>query len=343
MLGKLAMVAVWLVILPTLVGCLFTDRTKESRGNAAAAYLYGLFAELALFEVLAVPMTFLDCSLTLLTRIWAGGVLVLALLSVMKNRSYAAQRKWLCETVRGLTPLMVVVLVLLVLQMLYITGRQHLDEDDSFYLATSTTAVETDSLFRYNPYTGFAYRTFPSRYVLSAWPLFVAVISRLSGFHPAILAHMALPAFVLFWAYLVYALFGARLFPGDKNKQSLFLLFVTALICFSGYSRYSAVTFLMIRSWQGKAVLAGFGLPALAYGAWMSVKEDGGAVTWLLLFAMVTGACLFTSMGVVLSLTMLGCCALAGAVLKKNWTYLWKMAVSCLPALVCGVVYLVIR
>ena len=36
-----------------------------------------------------------------------------------------------------------------------------------FYVGTATTAVETDSLYAYNPYTGAAYNVLPSRYILS--------------------------------------------------------------------------------------------------------------------------------------------------------------------------------
>ncbi|MFQ7552527.1 MAG: DUF6077 domain-containing protein [Blautia marasmi] len=43
----------------------------------------------------------------------------------------------------------------------------------------SHTAVETDSLYAYNPYTGAAYNVLPSRYILSPFPAFLAVTSRL--------------------------------------------------------------------------------------------------------------------------------------------------------------------
>ena len=40
---------------------------------------------LALFEALALPMIYLKCSLTLLTRTWEGCVLALAFISVLLN------------------------------------------------------------------------------------------------------------------------------------------------------------------------------------------------------------------------------------------------------------------
>ena len=339
MMIKLFLLLIWLVILPTVVGCLWTRKTPEYSGNLLASYFYGLFTVFALFEVLAVPMVFLKCSLTLLCGVWGGGVLLLAILSIIKNHSFPTQRIWLKDLKKKVTPVFLVVLACALLQTGYVTERQHIDEDDAFYLASATTAVTTDSLYRYNAYTGKKYKSLPARYVLAGWPLYLAAISKLTTWHPAILAHTILAGIVVLWAYLVYALLAAALFPREKRKQAVFLLFVAVLLSFSGYSRFSAATFLFIRGWQGKAVLAGVGIPSLFYSCWMAMKEKRGWLPWLMLSAVVTGCFMFTTMGVAASLLVVGCCALAAAILKKNWRYLVNSGLACLPALACGIVY----
>ena len=336
---KILLLLIWLFILPTVVGCLWTRKTPEYSGNLLASYFYGLFTLFAWFEVLAVPMVFLKCSLTLLCRVWSGGVLLLAILSIVKNRSFRKQRIWLKGLKKKMTPVLLVVLACALLQTGYVTERQHIDEDDAFYLASATTAAATDSLYRYSAYTGKKYKSLPARYVLAGWPLYLAAMSRLTFWHPAVLAHTILAGIVVLWAYLVYALLAAALFPGEKRKQAVFLLFVAVLLSFSGYSRFSAATFLFIRGWQGKAVLAGVGIPALFYSCWMAMKEKRGWLPWLMLSAVVTGCFMFTTMGVAASLLVVGCCALAAAILKKNWRYLVNSGLACLPALACGIVY----
>ena len=336
---KILLLLIWLFILPTVVGCLWTRKTPEYSGNLLASYFYGLFTLFAWFEVLAVPMVFLKCSLTLLCRVWSGGVLLLAILSIVKNRSFRKQRIWLKGLKKKMTPVLLVVLACALLQTGYVTERQHIDEDDAFYLASATTAAATDSLYRYSAYTGKKYKSLPARYVLAGWPLYLAAMSRLTFWHPAVLAHTILAGIVVLWAYLVYALLAAALFPGEKRKQAVFLLFVAVLLSFSGYSRFSAATFLFIRGWQGKAVLAGVGIPSLFYSCWMAMKEKRGWLPWLMLSAVVTGCFMFTTMGVAASLLVVGCCALAAAILKKNWRYLVNSGLACLPALACGIVY----
>ena len=336
---KILLLLIWLFILPTVVGCLWTRKTPEYSGNLLASYFYGLFTMFAWFEALAVPMIFLKCSLTLLCRVWSGGVLLLAILSIVKNRSFRKQRIWLKGLKKKMTPVLLVVLACALLQTGYVTERQHIDEDDAFYLASATTAAATDSLYRYSAYTGKKYKSLPARYVLAGWPLYLAAMSRLTFWHPAVLAHTILAGIVVLWAYLVYALLAAALFPGEKRKQAVFLLFVAVLLSFSGYSRFSAATFLFIRGWQGKAVLAGVGIPSLFYSCWMAMKEKRGWLPWLMLSAVVTGCFMFTTMGVAASLLVVGCCALAAAILKKNWRYLVNSGLACLPALACGIVY----
>ena len=60
--------------------------------------------------------------------------------------------------------------ILILFQLVVVVLYAHMDEDDAFYVGTATTAVETDSLYAYNPYTGAAYNVLPSRYILSPFP-----------------------------------------------------------------------------------------------------------------------------------------------------------------------------
>ena len=89
---------------------------------------------------------------------------------------------------------------LILIQLVVVVLYAHMDEDDAFYVGTATTAVETDTLYAYNPYTGAAYNVLPSRYILSPFPAFLAVTSRLcGGLHPAIVAHTVFRRYLFFW------------------------------------------------------------------------------------------------------------------------------------------------
>lgn len=98
----------------------------------------------------------------------------------------------------------------------------HMDADDCFYVATATTDVYTDTIFEVDSYTGTAYRALPRRYVLSPFPVFLAVVSQLSGrLHPAVMAHMVFPAVFLSMAYMVQAVLAKNGFPEKKGPGDL--------------------------------------------------------------------------------------------------------------------------
>ncbi|MCD8347771.1 MAG: DUF6077 domain-containing protein [Lachnospiraceae bacterium] len=350
---KIVLFFLWVVVLPILIGSFWSAKSYRDPGSLFLAYFYGVFIEFTLFEFLAIPMVFLRCSLRLLSFVWMAVSLLCAALSLYKARSQTAPAerpyhkqalmKKLTSLRKRLTPLLGVVLLCVSLQTACVTFGQHIDDDDAFYVATAVTAVETDTLMEYNPYTGNLYQNIPTRYVLSSWPLYLAALSTLcAGLHPTLIAHLLLPGPIVLFAYLIYALIAGELFAGDQHRQDLFLLFVVLILSFSGFSVYSSGVFLFTRGWQGKALVAAVIQPALFFQCWRAMKDAEGKAAWFHLFCTVTSACMFSSMGVVLSIVPVGVYAIVYSLEKKNWHYLPCSLLACGSAVACGVVYLIL-
>ena len=219
----------WLILVPVAVGRL--PFVKRRQPLLTERFVSGYLILFSIMEVLTLPMTFLKMPLH---------VLVI---------SYGS-----------------IALILILAQMAMCVLLAHMDADDAFYVAQATSGVQTDTIFEIIPYTGQKYYGIASRYILSPFPVFLAVVSQLSaGLHPAIMAHMIFPAVFLPVVYSVQYLLGKKWFPGDKRAQGMYL-FLTACICsFSAYSVYNSGSFQMIRIWQGKALLASAFLPLLLY------------------------------------------------------------------------------
>ncbi len=339
---KILLFVIWILVIPPVIGSIWSENHKTQPGSLLLAWFYGFFAEFALFEIIAVPMTFLSCSLTQLKYVWIFACLALTVFALVRCKSFPQTRRSIAALPKQLSLLLIVVLLLMLSQAVFLTLGQHLDSDDAFYLATAETAVKTDSLFRYGPYTGVAYAQLPSRYVLASWPLFLAVLSVLTGLHPTLLAHTLLPGLILLFAYLVFALIARSLFPEQKNRRALFLLIIVAVFAFFGFSIYTPGTFLMIRSWQGKAMIAAVAEPALFYLCRAAMKEKEGLCAWSGLFCAVTACCLFSSMGVVLSLIPVGVYTLIYSIELKHPRYIPQALICCIPAFVVGAAYLLI-
>ncbi|MCD8336814.1 MAG: DUF6077 domain-containing protein [Lachnospiraceae bacterium] len=364
---KVFLFFLWAAVLPLLVGSYGAVKSKSDPGSLFLAYFYGAFTEFTLFEILAVPMVFLRCSLRLLSFSWMLLSLLCAAVSLGKACSLTRFSKQelppsekhdlprsektdfpafagkFLRLRRRFTPLLGVVLFCILLQTACVTFEQHIDDDDAFYVATAVTAVETDTLMEYSPYTGSLYKSLPTRYMLSAWPLYLAALSTLcAGLHPTLIAHLLLPGLVVLFAYLIYALISRDLFPDDPHRQDLFLLFVVFILSFSGFSVYSSGVFLFTRGWQGKALVAAVIQPALFFQCRHAMKNAEGRTAWFCLFCTVTSACMFSSMGVVLSIIPVGVYAIVYAFEQKNWRFLPCSALACSSAIICGVIYLIL-
>ncbi len=346
MMIKTFLVLIWLGILPAIIGTLFTRESEADGGNLVAAYLRGVLTMLTVFEILALPMSLAKTSLSLLCWCWAGVMFVLTAAALLRLRKRSGIYKtWICRAVKGMTPALILALLLSLGQMGYVTLMQHIDEDDAYYVAVANTAYETDTLYRYNPYTGQAYKNPDRRYILAAWPMFTAMMGRFCFMYPTVMAHMIFPALMMGWVFLLLALYACKLHPGDRGRQGVFLLLSLLILSYMGYSRSQAGTMIAIRSWQGKAVLAGFGLPVLLYTLiklrdWRWDKEN--AESWLLTTFALTNCCTFTSMGSVFAGITVGTYLLCRSIRTKQWRYLRSGLLASLPALVIGILYVTV-
>lgn len=237
----------------------------------------------------------------------------------------------------------VVAAILILLQLVAASFLAHMDADDAFYVATATTSVHTDTVFSINPYTGYSYTRLPSRYVLSPFPIFLAVISSLVGLHPAIVAHVIFPVVFIFMAYLVLYQYAKRWFPEDEHARGIFMIFCAVLIWFSAYSVYNSENFQMIRIWQGKACLASVFLPLLLYLGIGIILEKEQEYSWLLLLLADISCCLLSSMGIILACMMLVILLIMGLVRFHSLQKAACTALCCLPSLLLGLVYIMIR
>ena len=215
---------IWLLVVPCLAGGFYFRREKRTCGEYLLAGYTLLFA---ITELLSLTMIFTKQPLHVLTITYgvvAGVLAFLGARSLYKKRqketgegagTYCGRR----TEATGISPELVVAGILILIQLIVVVLYAHMDEDDAFYVGTATTAVETDSLYAYNPYTGAAYNVLPSRYILSPFPAFLAVTSRLcGGLHPAIVAHTVFPAVFVFLAYVVLFQYSRIFFKGKAGE-----------------------------------------------------------------------------------------------------------------------------
>lgn len=329
----------WMLIVPILIGTLLINQLfKEIETDLLLAVVCGAICMLAVFYILVIPMQFLSIPLHILAICWCIVMIILCGFSLIFNWSRFKRilgdnyqkikiRSWFTA----------LIIALILSQAFILTWYQHIDNDDAVYVASATTAVNTDSIFQYNPYTGQSLVEYPDRYVLSPFPIFIATLSKLVLIHPTIVAHTILPAFLIPLSYIVIALLGKKLFPDQPSGVYYFLLFMCVLNYFGNVSIYTNSTFLLLRIWQGKAVLANIIIPAILYFSFRAMLGERNYGEWIMVFACSLTACLVSSMGILLAPIMIACMGFVFAIQNRKIKTLLYSIACCLPCIVCGI------
>jgi len=334
------LVLFWLLIVPIMIGTLVINQLfKEKVTDFLLASICGVICMLAFFYVLVMPMLFLNMPLHWLVCCWSSLMVVLCVLSLLLNRQRI--KSMLCHNflqIKGLFWLKILIIILVLAQAFVLARYMHTDADDAFYVANATTAVATDSIFKFDPYTGLHFSSYPIRYVLSPFPIFIALLSKLLMIHPAIIAHTILPAVLIPLSYIIFAVLGKKLFPDQISAVLLFIFFLCILNMFGNVSIYTNSTFLLFRIWQGKSVFANIILPAIMYFSFRAMLGEKNFGEWMMLFFCASAACLASSMGIVLAPIMIVCLGSLFAFRSRKLQIFAYSIVCSVPCIACGII-----
>ena len=149
-----------------------------------------------------------------------------------------------------------------------------------------------------------------------------------------IVAHTLLPLVLIPLTYFAYGKIGAKLFGAKGWKLPAFLILVSILQIFGNTSIYTNATFFLMRTWQGKSIMANLILLVLIWLLLEILDETAkGSKTglWVLLALTNVAAAMMTSMGAFLAALFLGIASLVAAVRQKRPSLLGKTVVCCIP------------
>ena len=345
-----------IVITSYLIGALFTDADR----GLFATLILGFLCELAIWEIVTLPSIYMQTSLTTLSVCVMSAVTAVSVVSIIKKGTallapwQSCFKDWIGRIKRfftlkaGLSDVLVLVaLGIVLMQALLLVIGVHYDDDDAFYVATATTAIDTDTIYHYTPFTGAEYSEFPARYVLSPWSMLPAVLSRIFGIRPIIIFHTLLPVIIIPMSYGAIWLLGRVIWRSDDHRSEKswgFVIAVSFLQIFGAFSTWSAGMRLLIRPWQGKTVLASVIIPllfVLLIYDWRSEKLSR-YMGFYILVTMLAG-CFLSSMGIVLPVIELFALALTRIIVNKNIRYSLSLIPCCIPNVLLGVIYLLIR
>ena len=347
-------VSLLVVIVPMWIGsiwCYFAKMTGKLK-NLLFAWVSGFLTVMAVSKIILVPMVlrrvgfteyrYTATALYLALMIWAVYLNRKNIVRIMKNDrptkvAEASEKDWNHWQLLFL----VGALGLILLQAGVAGLLQHIDDDDSRFVVEQVLAVEHNTMFKENPVTGaLSYWDMGEvrKDMISPWPMLVAYWCKLSGIAPAIMSHKFLPLFLTLLCYAVYALLGMHLFKDDREKVSIFLIFASALNIYGYFSTHTTSAVMLLRIWQGKALVGALLVPAMFY-IMFEIMNRNGEKTWYFLGATTaTAAALASGSGITIIPVVIGICGLAEIVHTKKIVrgiMIWCTAIPSVIYLLC--------
>lgn len=337
----------WMLILPVSIGLNITRlQNQEDTVNLSKVFFFGFFFELISFQLLAWIFTYLKGSLTVLTIIWLLIQVIAVIMGVKcylkKNSMIVKPEKEKLSSDKMSLMIFAFAVAIIVFQVLFVTTHVHDDLDDSWYVGTATTSYYMDTINQISPYTGETMQSIPIDYFLSPWPVFCAMIGKLSFCHPAIIMHTFVPIIFIPMAYVALTLLAKYIFKQDFNKISWFVFFLAVFNMFGQYSIRSTSTFLLFRIWQGKAALCNIIIPLVIY-FFMLMAEERKSEDTICLFLAVTAGTMLSSMGVFLSPILLGALSLIDLIRQRKISNCMRAFVCIIPCILQLGMYVLMR
>lgn len=346
---QILLLGILLLIIPTGIGYIFADVDKSMK-RLPFQWICGQIVLWAGFQLIAVPMVLKEKTVTELILLYVLFIAVLLFWAAVlfgKRRKKATLRvvqdkpkgKWYYTAWGGFW-------ILLLFQLIQAIVMMYSDGDDAFYVAEATHAANSDTMYLKIPYTGWP-TVLNVRYGLAPFPIWISVLSRVSGMRTVSVAHVVLPVVLISMTYAVYYLLGSKLFSKKKECIPVFLIFTELLVLFGDYSFYTVENFMIARSRQGKAALGNIIIPVLILLLFLLIEklQEAQKITigfWVLLTAALTACCLCSTLGSLLACMLVAVTGLCAAVCYRKWHVLIPMAACCIPCVVYAGLYLLL-
>lgn len=335
----LTVLVLWIV--PYLAGNGFCEFLRIKK-TIPKLYLFGLVAIWAFCQLVTVPLVLVKASFWVVIVIWSIWILILCGYGIYKRnfpQLFVGEKKRRDKTAILITGVLILGFFTAVLL------GQHTDADDSRFVVNAVDIVRTNRLFLTDPNTGNQISTWLgelSKDVTAPWAVYLAYCGKLTGFSPTVIAHLFLPLSILTAVFGVWWMFSEEFFGKDLVHRCVFMIFLMFLHIYGYSSFYNAETFTMVRLWQGKAVVAGLGIPAMFLTS-MWIYQRGRRSDYICLALLDLSCCLMSGMGVVIGALLLGCFGLIYGVFKRNWRITLCFWLMIIPNVIYYLIYYLIK
>ncbi len=355
----MAALILWLGLIPLGIGTIPARLVDKKQKDIGFMWTTGYILMWALFQCICVPLILLekegDAYFPYVVYIFGGCAAALAAFGIVrylaaglwgKKKEIVADLEKNPFYSKGSKLLWAAAALLILLQLVLSVCMHYADGDDAFYVAVSTLTQGSDTMYKLMPYS-MGGTGLNRRHSTAPFPIWIAFLSRVSGVHTTIVAHTVVATVLIFMTYVIYYQIGKCIFREKEQHLPGFLMMTALLVIFGDYSIYSVENFMIARSRQGKAALGNIIIPMavlLFLEMFERIRKQQKIewMRWVLLAAVVTAACLCSTLGTFLMCLFIGVVGLCAGAVYKSPLLVLKMACCCVPALIFGALYFLI-
>lgn len=285
----------------------------------------GFFVYLGLFQIVALPLIFLQRAFHELVILWliaAALVTVFVIVTGRKELLHLFQR-YFAGIWRNRGLLLLAVVLLIGFCCWYQATQQFIGWDTTYYIGTVDTTVYTDSMYVYDGRSGLIEKKLDFRYALSAFYMHSALLCKLTGISGIIVQKYVFGTLCIFLhAGIIFAI-GRRLFP-QEEKHALFMTGLVFAMHLGFHTQFSASDFLLIRGYESKGFCANVVITAVFYAILCLWENWDKKAHWYLAF-MICFSSVPISMSSLLIVPALFVIAMsAECLIKKKGKILWR-------------------
>lgn len=273
-----------------------------------------------MFALIALPMEINNQSLTNLTFAWLFIILIFIEVSLCFRikrsnniKNYIIQNRQISFNIWYA---MIIAIILLQIFFHILNGAYGSILDNSTYNGIITTSLYTDTMLKYDPYTGLPYEYTYADY-LAAYEIHSAVICKLSLMHPLIFINQVISVIEIFFYNIINLEIFKGLFKKNIKKMAVALGFLCLFNCCTILS-YTPSGFLFFRTAESKSMLANFIIPLTFLGIYKIYKNSEKTGNFIFLFLVLFSGCTIGSSSIFIPPVMVICGLTPILITKKN-------------------------
>lgn len=340
---QILLILFWLGLVPFCTGIWPTALLKKEHRSFGTIYITGFMTNMALFQCTYLVFLLTKTSFFILWPVFGVISVLVGIVSVIFGYDVFVDMKKDKPSVGFFIFLAIVIFQFVMRFMNGVT-----DGDDAYFLATALTTFQSGTMFTVNGYTGYAVADLSDmRHALAGVPIFLAAMAKLTHTHPTALAHTAFALQVLAVHYSIIWSIGKIILKKTPKMVPFFASFVAIFNIYGNVSLYTAQTFLLTRTWQGKTIFANLFIPFVFLFLLMLAdheKEEKCEHGIFIMLAVVLFAGSAMTTGAVFMLPiLLAFGSIILGIVRKQISIPLRCALACVPVGAVGILYVLMR